>query len=229
MRTLATLFALLASLALAADLPSVRSLGFAPGGRYYAFEAYGHYDGSGFPFSAYHVVDVDRNAYVARLERGGQDWAQRSLQAVRAQTAREIAPVLARYRISGQQPGLRVYRQLPSPFADQPPGLQRVRASVRGQGLEVRLTPTSVPAAPCTFPETEMIPPGHTVRGLHLSAGGRTLQRDAQLPRWRNCAFGYRLEEVRVYGDRVAVLLRVYLPGFEGADRLPMVVTGRWR
>ncbi|MGI8747018.1 MAG: DUF2259 domain-containing protein, partial [Deinococcus sp.] len=40
------------------------------------------------------------------------------------------------------------------------------------------------------------------------------------------CALGYRLETAWHYRGSLAVIVRVYSPGFEGPDALPLVVTG---
>lgn len=56
----------------------------------------------------------------------------------------------------------------------------------------------------------------------------RVLQNDSDdLPKARNCPFGYKIERVYVYEDKVAVFLNVFSQGFEGPDMRYMVVTGK--
>jgi predicted secreted protein len=53
------------------------------------------------------------------------------------------------------------------------------------------------------------------------------LQRDSKIPKWRECADYFRIEDVYVYNDRVAVFLKVFIPGWEGGLIKNMVVTGK--
>lgn len=53
------------------------------------------------------------------------------------------------------------------------------------------------------------------------------LQKDGdELPAGRQQAFGYKIEQVYVYQNKIAVFLNVFSPGFEGPEMHYMVVTG---
>lgn len=226
MRTV-VLSALLSSTALAVNVPEVRSLGFSSNGAYYAFETAWTADGSGFPYRELHVVNVTPNTYAARFQVGGQAYDGREA-ALNAEYTVRKAETLKRYGITGTRVGTVVFdAALPSPltYFVAPPA---VTTSTRfnNSPLTVQLRETTVPNT-CRF--TDNFPGKNTPVGLLLSVNGRTLQRDTALPAARNCTFGYHLGEVRVWNDRVAVLVRPLTPGFEGPDAFPIVVTGRWR
>lgn len=54
------------------------------------------------------------------------------------------------------------------------------------------------------------------------------LQKDgATIPKARNCAYGYHIEQVYNYKDRVAVFVNMFSQGFEGPDMRYMAVTGK--
>jgi predicted secreted protein len=61
----------------------------------------------------------------------------------------------------------------------------------------------------------------------HRATALQILQKDADvLPKSRNCPFGYKVERVYVYENKIAVFLNVFSIGFEGPDMRYMVVTG---
>lgn len=61
----------------------------------------------------------------------------------------------------------------------------------------------------------------------HYATDLRILQKDGDvLPQGRQCPYGYRVERVYIYKNRIAVFLNVFGQGFEGPDMRYMVVTG---
>lgn len=61
----------------------------------------------------------------------------------------------------------------------------------------------------------------------HRATALQILQKDADvLPKSRQCPFGYKIEQVYVYENKIAVFLNVFGQGFEGPDMRYMVVTG---
>ena len=55
----------------------------------------------------------------------------------------------------------------------------------------------------------------------------QVLQKDPDvLPDSRTCAVGYRIEQVYIYNDRIAVFLNVFSKGYESPDMQYMIVTG---
>src|SRR5688572_13468042 len=59
------LLSLLAVGVRAGDYAKLNFIGFSKTGKYLAFEEYGVQDGSGFPYSAFYIVNVETNSYVA--------------------------------------------------------------------------------------------------------------------------------------------------------------------
>ncbi len=54
------------------------------------------------------------------------------------------------------------------------------------------------------------------------------LQKDGDiLPEDRNCALGYKIEQVYLFKDRMAVFINVFSKGYEGSDMRYMVVTAK--
>jgi predicted secreted protein len=54
-----------------------------------------------------------------------------------------------------------------------------------------------------------------------------TLQKDKGVPGWRACVIEYRVHSVYLHAGRIAVMLEVSKPGYEGADVRFMAVTGK--
>ena len=55
----------------------------------------------------------------------------------------------------------------------------------------------------------------------------QVLQKDgAAFPKSRNCPYGYHIEQVYFYKNRVAVFMNIFSQGFEGPDMRYMAVTG---
>ncbi|GBC61256.1 DUF2259 domain-containing protein [Desulfonema ishimotonii] len=53
------------------------------------------------------------------------------------------------------------------------------------------------------------------------------LQKDNSLPKTRDCAFKYRIEDVYTYRGKIAVFIQVFTPSIEGPTRKYMIVTGK--
>jgi predicted secreted protein len=61
----------------------------------------------------------------------------------------------------------------------------------------------------------------------HRDLPVQVLQRDGDtVPGSRQCPYGYRIEQVYYYKNRLAVFLNVFGQGFEGPDMRYMAVTG---
>ncbi|PYE54862.1 DUF2259 domain-containing protein [Deinococcus yavapaiensis] len=223
----AILSALLSTSALAVNVPEVRSLGFSADGATYAFETAWTADGSGFPFRELHVLNVVPNTYAARLRVGGQAYEGRQA-ALNAEYTVRRTQTLAKYGIGGTRVGTVLFdAALPQPLTYfVPPPAVTVSPRLGAVPVTVRLRETTVPNT-CRFTDDAS---GRTKPvGLLLTVNGRTLQKDTALPAARNCTYGYHLGEIRVWNDRVAILVRPLTPGFEGPDAFPIVVTGLWR
>jgi predicted secreted protein len=61
----------------------------------------------------------------------------------------------------------------------------------------------------------------------HSDLPTQSLQKDgATLPKARNCPYGYHIEQVYFYKNRLAVFINMFSQGFEGPDMRYMAVTG---
>jgi predicted secreted protein len=229
-------FGVLLGLAFAGDLSVLRWLGFSADGRYLAFQRSWEQDGSGFLLSDLTVVDVLGNGFVRapfseRFTQVEPNPANVTLQDIERRVFTRASPLLRQTRVDGRNLGLRVlYRPLNTggmiPTFVQPNAAgSEFPFQYRGQNYRVRLELTQARNT-CTYAEANQ-----PVRGLKLllisPTGTRALQRDVRMPSTRDCVFGYHLEQIYVYNNRIAVFLYHLSPGFEGPDVMHMVVTGR--
>ncbi len=60
----------------------------------------------------------------------------------------------------------------------------------------------------------------------HKDTALQILQKDTSVPEARNCAYGYRIEQVYYHSENIVVFLNVFSQGFEGPDMRYMAVTG---
>jgi len=60
----------------------------------------------------------------------------------------------------------------------------------------------------------------------HRDLEVQVLQKDSSVPKARNCPYGYHIEQVYFYKDKLAVFLNMFSQGFEGPDMRYMAVTG---
>jgi len=63
-------------------------------------------------------------------------------------------------------------------------------------------------------------------RTHHRDLPTQVLQKDTDIPAVRKCPYGYHLEKVYFYKDRLAVFINMFSQGFEGPDMRYMAVTG---
>ncbi len=219
MKRLLVLLVALCGLARAADFPNVVQQGFSRDARYHLLLTSWVQDGSGFAAAALQITDVRRNAVVYRLQ---HTWKQETLSAARRSALVKTwrggqLKVLKRYGLTAPAPGQRLFNAAPQPgYPSAAPLSTLTKAGT--------FTLTSLPLkSGCRFSDRPTL-------GFALTLGGRELQRDSRLPASRACASGYRLETAYRFGpspakSALAVIVRTYVPGFEGPDALPLVVT----
>lgn len=92
---------------------------------------------------------------------------------------------------------------------------------------ELTLKKTLTKAEPCTADDAFLIEMTLQDNTQHTDIPLQTLQKDTSIPAARHCPFGYRIESVYFYKDRLAVFLNVFSQGFEGPDMRYMSVTGK--
>ncbi len=204
------------SMASAANAPQVVAQGFSADARYHLLLTALVLDGSGFPSAALQITDVTRNRIVYRQEHVWKSADSADLSTLIQNWRTSQAGVLRTYGLTAPVAGQRVFHVPPLPPLAYPAATPVNVGSVLGPfTLSSRPRPSSCPASD--------VPP----RGFLLAFRGEVLQNDVRVPASRACARGYRLDTAWTYRTGLAVILRVYTPGFEGPDVTPLVVTGR--
>ncbi len=189
-------------------------IGFSDDQKYCAVETVGVQDGSGFPYAVIFIIDVAAN-----------DWATDPVSVVLKTTGDETASALdahyavwvaaksalARYGINPSLAGMSV--------AVDDPG--RVPFTSGQDAYTLVLTTSAAKESTDSMPLSLM--------QLQLIHGGdrRTLQKDSSVPKTRGNAYAYRISEVRVDGDALAVIIDYDRTGFEGPDTRQIVVTAK--
>ncbi|ESR25850.1 DUF2259 domain-containing protein [Lutibaculum baratangense] len=225
--------------AAAGDTAERRIIGFAEEGRLFAFEEFGVQDGSGFPYSNIYVVDTDTDSWVAgtpirvRLEEDGA-----GLEDARRQAETRLEEVVgeelgdARFVTLAHSP-LGEFEQSPTELLFAPLIPSNPLADPdRTYAARLDLFHAETQAADCiTYIGDRPMGFRLTVDGLEKGGGSVVLHEDAgPVPASRGCPITYRLSEIVVPDfppDRLAVLISVFTPGFEGPDRRFIAVTGR--
>lgn len=227
---------LLAATARAGDTAEAEVLGFSEDEGLFAFEQYGVQDGSGFPYAHIFVIDVATDSWVdgtpirVRLEDG----------AATVSEARSEAEARLRDAVDA------VFRPAQAvTLAHSPLGEVGADPTRLGFAPVIPSNPLEDPA-PRYEARLELFHAeaeaencidyiGDRPMGLRLTIereGGAStvLHADDTIPRSRGCPITYRLSRVVVPGyppERVAILVSVFTPGFEGPDRRFIAVTGR--
>lgn len=216
----------------AADRALANIIGYSQDLKYFAFEEYGIHDGSGFAFSSYYIIDLEKDRWVVGTPvRAVAEDENESLEEIRLRAALEIAPRFKNLAVNmpadvlayigdgdPEQDGQKILFGFPSPSGPN---------SVSGR-YTLRLGETQVAAAsPCIdwF--------GEAAIGFSLSVedhdSEREVHNDRNLPRSRGCPTEYRIAGVFApyYTADIAhtvVLISIYAHGFEGLDRRFIVV-----
>lgn len=221
--------------ALAGDASEADVLGFAGG--MFAFEEYGVQDGSGFPYANIYVVDVATDSWVegtpirVLLQEDGATLAD----------ARDEASERLEDRFGDRFDGAGSVTLAHSPLGE-----------VDSDPVRLAFAPV-LPALPLGNHEPRYLarlelfhaqtqtegcieaigdrPMGFRLIIDRAGGGSAVLSEDQAVPRSRGCPITYRISRIvapdRYPPERVAVLLSVFGPGFEGASRRFIAVTGR--
>lgn len=231
----AALWVLAPCAAWAGDAAEAEVLGFADG--LFAFEEYGVQDGSGFPYSNIYVVDVATDTWAdgtpirVLLKEDGATLAR----------ARELAEARLGDRFGARFDDAGAVTLAHSPlgeveadpvrlaFAPVLPALPLGNHEPRYQArLELYHGETQEQGCIQAIGDRPM---GFRLIIEREGGGSRVLSEDDVVPRSRGCPITYRISRVVVPEgyppDRVAVLISVFGPGFEGASRRFIAVTGR--
>jgi len=222
----------------AGDIARHAVLGFGPDGKTFAFEEYGVQDGSGFPYSSIYVIDTDTDSWVSDTPvRVLLEDETAPLAAARTQAHREVAPILQHYGVTepaialaanplGEYTADPVSVSFGQPFPTTP-----MKTPTRRFTAALEVFDATTPERDC---ETYI---GGMPKGFRLTITNResttvaVLHQDGQtIPGSRGCPITYRISEISVRdfypARKVAVILSVFRPGFEGPDRRFIAVTG---
>lgn len=218
-----------ASPALAGDRAVANFIGFSSDARYFAFEEYGIESDSGLAYSNVHLIDLSADPWqegkrVSSIAKDGE--GSEDLTAVRAETSRKAAPLVAEHNIV-------VPAEIAALNGDGEPDRDPARISVIypvpswgtvTKTYTLAVTFFSMPAAADCTPETQGVPQGYELR-ISSDLAETVLHRDdGVLPATRGCPQFYALYAVVIPGigatkERGVAILSYYPSGFEGASR----------
>ncbi|EUB95672.1 Protein of unknown function DUF2259, secreted [Rhizobium sp. CF080] len=214
----------------AADIASVRSIGFSADGAVFAFEEYGIQDGSGFPYANIYALDLNKDTYLpgtpfrVRLEEDGATIAKARWQ------VHNDADVLVEAHELPNHPGELVAFNPITEIGNDPHQLRyRSVPAVPPVGEANTLVLDEVPQP--LDPQCEgMVEKTVSFRLRFTERNGKpvndVVHEDQRIPASRGCVTGYRLAGVvtgsSLEGAPVEVaLVMVLSAGFEGQN-------GRW-
>ena len=221
--------------ALAGDAAESHVLGFTEG--LFAFEEYGVQDGSGFPYSNIYVVKVASDSWAEGTPiRVVLEEERATLAEARAEAKEQLedrfadifdharAVTLAHSPI-GEVESDPVRLAFAPVLPALPLGNHEPRYAAR---LELFQAETQTEGCIDAIGDRPM---GFRLIIEREGGGSEVLSEDNVVPRSRGCPITYRISQIVVPEqyppDRVAVLLSVFGPGFEGASRRFIAVTGR--
>lgn len=233
------LVAFLAINTFAGDFASVKFIGFSNDGRYFAFEEYGMQDASGFPYSTIYFVDTVKNAMAAPPVQILIKSETSSERAARSRSAAGAAKTLAKLKIvSGNTGNLVVSHPMTDQTFDDGSDdkktnlvkfAEQVQSMHREGDFELLLKPIPIKTKECEPYEMDTFIFEMSLKDNVENVFNKTLQKDTTLPKSRGCAQSYRIQDVYLYKEFIAVLINVFTPGFEGPDMRFMAVSGKLR
>lgn len=212
----------------AGDAAGLSVLGFSKDGRYLAFEQFGVEDGSGQPYAEFTFIDVPGNAYAAsRVSIDPEKFADKPLEEATHHAREQAQPALKKLHLDTPESGTRViYHPLTDISADPHQVRFTPQSPLGGQGhdqYELRLEEADAGQDCAGLGSAKLM----TLRVKNIHSGqAKILQQDKRLPASRGCVMRYRIQEVYVYQNQVAVFVNLFSPGFEGENLRFMAVTG---
>lgn len=225
----------LAANCVAGDFTTLNVIGFSRDGRYLAFEEYGIQDGSGFPYANIYFIDTAKNAYAAprvavtiKKESASEITAQKSSTFLAAKKLRQLGIVKGNV-------GKLLVSHLMTDLTFDGEGdksvikfAEEIGSMYHRGDYELMITQTPIKTKDCEVFEDE-------TKMLELKLTNKEedtikfLQKDTTLPSSRGCAMDYRIQDVYLYKDFIAIFIGVFTRGFEGPDMRFMAVTGKLR
>ena len=233
---------LFACTALAGDYATLNFIGFSANGRYLAFEEYGVQDGSGFPYSNYYFVETAKNTFTSPRVRVVLENEFATEKSARTRAAMAAVKHLKRLGIIKGNTGKQVVSHLMNDLTFEDRQLattvsfvEEIGSMYRHGEYKLNLKPVKVKAKGCEIYDDDPVmmdltlsnEPGHNTDQSMTFL--KSLQKDTSLPAERGCPLEYRLQDVYLYKDTIAVFINVFTPGFEGPDMRFMAVTGKYK
>jgi predicted secreted protein len=236
-----TLLCVFSANALAGDYANLKFIGFSKDGKYLAFEEWGEGDPGGW-YSTTYFVEVDKNSFVAAPVNLLDEDGKKPLKSLRVRGEALSAKNLRRLKIVPGNTGRLLVSHLLTDWTYDDSFI------AYDEGDKVKFNGYLNPNSPNQYEFYEIAL--KAIADERAECGNRTgrgvfkfdlllnytgsmpeysysqiLQRDSVLPARRNCPYGYRIESVYLYDDKLAVFLNVFSHGFEGPDMRYMVVT----
>jgi predicted secreted protein len=218
----------------AGDLAELEILGFSKDGGVFAFEEYGVWDGSAFPYANRYYIDTSNDSFLpgtpirVRLEDENA-----SLDTARLQARQKGEAIIAQAELAANR-GITAGSNPITELSADPFRMvvnPRPIFSPVDPPLEFRLDEMGMNnTAGC---ESQGEINGFRLLRIEARDGGQThlLHEDKSIPKSRGCPNGYRIGAVQTFSmdsiSAYAVLIAVRQYGFEGPDFRWIAVTGR--
>jgi predicted secreted protein len=215
----------LAGQAMSGDTASLNVLGYSPDGKVFAFEEYGVFDGSGFPYSNIYFIDIEKDKFLPGTPIRTRVDEELALPKVRGMTRAKAALLLEKYKVE-ENPGVIVVYNPPS--------------ELDSDGHKVRFQ-SYVSAPPHSYTNTLVLterkfPPTESCLNMTGEYTGFTLKlteyqgtvvdkvlhEDTTVPASRSCPNAYSIGAVissEVREVTMMAMIQVGSFGFEGNDR----------
>jgi predicted secreted protein len=211
--------------AIAGDTASLNVLGYSPDGKVFAFEEYGFFDGSGFPYSTIYFFDIEKDAFLPGTPIRTRVDEELLLPNIRGMTRTKAAALIDKYKVE-ENPGVIVVYNPPSELDSDG---HKVRFHSYVSAPPYSHTNTLV-LTERRFPPTESclnMTGEYTGFTLKLTeyqgtAVDKVLHEDTTVPASRSCANEYSIGAVISSEVREVTMMTMVLvgsSGFEGNDR----------
>ncbi len=195
------------------DASQVQVIGFSKDGLYFAFERYGTYDGSAFPYSEIFILDVCKNDYAVKpILLVIEDGSDESI--ARTNNMKKAEPLLNRFGIQKGNTGNKILLK--------PTENKKFSFPFKNEKMEIILDEIETKSLNCE----ESIPEKKMILSLKYKGIVQALQKDDELPKSRNCAFDYWISEVYSFNNGIVAIVNYRTPGFEGPNTRQIAVSG---
>jgi len=218
----------------AGDVAELEILGFTGDGGVFAFEEYGVYDGSGFPYANRYYIDTSNDSFLPGTPiRVRLDDENATLDAARLQARQKGEAIVKQAELTANRGITAGFNPVTELSADPFRMVVNPRPifSPVDPPLEFRLDEIGMNDTEACQSHGEIN--GFRLLRIEANDGGQThlLHEDKSIPKSRGCPNGYRIGAVQTFSmdsiSTFAVLITVRQYGFEGPDFRWIAVTGR--